>query len=93
VDHGRGGHLPADLRWRAVVPRSRAEEFRGTFAPTLADCQGENGVEIIDVRADGIHYFEGDDYLIIGVKFQGSSTKSRRFVPLFNGRFTGRMET
>lgn len=69
------------------------EEFRGTFAPTLADCRSKEGVELVDVRADGIHYYEGDDYLIIGVKFEGSSTKSGKFVPLFNGRFTGRMET
>lgn len=69
------------------------EEFRGTFAPTLADCRNEDGVEVIEVGEDGVHYYEGDDYLIIGIKFSGSSTKSGAFVPLFNGRFTGRMET
>lgn len=45
------------------------------------------------MAADGIHYYEADDYLIIGVKFYGSSTKTGRSVPLFNGRFTGRSET
>lgn len=68
-------------------------EFQGTFAPTIADCQAPDGVELIAVEADGIHYYEGDDYLIIGVRFDGSSTKSGKFVPLFNGRFTGRAET
>lgn len=69
------------------------EEFRGTFAPTLADCRNEDRVDVIEVGGDGVHYYEGDDYLIIGVKFSGSSTKSGTFAPLFNGRFTGRMET
>ncbi|HET9639706.1 MAG TPA: hypothetical protein VFP12_10900 [Allosphingosinicella sp.] len=69
------------------------EEFRGTFAPTLAECRNEDGVEVIEIGQDGVHYYEGDDYLIIGVKFGGSSTKSGKFVPLFNGRFTSRMET
>lgn len=69
------------------------EEFRGTFAPTLPDCRTQDGVEAIEVAADGVHYYEGDDYLIIGVQFSGSSTKSGKFVPLFNGRYTGRSET
>lgn len=68
-------------------------EFQGTFAPTLTDCRDPNGVELIQVAADGIHYYEGDDYLIIGVKFEGASTKSGKLIPLFNGRFTGRSET
>lgn len=69
------------------------EEFRGTFAPKVSDCSDPDGVELIEVAADGIHYYEGDDYLLIGVKFSGASSKSGEFVPLFNGRFTGRMET
>ncbi|MBX9897227.1 MAG: hypothetical protein K2Y17_04900 [Qipengyuania sp.] len=68
-------------------------EFRGTFAASSADCQNPHGVELIEVTADGIHYYEGDDYLLIGIKFQGSSTKSGNFIPLFNGRFTGRLES
>ncbi len=68
-------------------------EFRGTFAPKLADCGDPDGVELIEVAADGIHYYEGDDYLLIGIKFSGASTKSGKSVPLFNGRFTGRSET
>lgn len=69
------------------------EEFRGSYAPTLTDCRDPQGVEVIEVVADGVHYYEGDDYLLIGVKFHGSSTRSGKAVPLFNGRFTGRMET
>lgn len=65
------------------------KEFRGTFAPKLADCSNPDGVELIEVTADGVHYYEGDDYLLIGIEFSGASTKSGRFVPLFNGRFTG----
>jgi hypothetical protein len=68
-------------------------EFRGTYAPTINDCKNSNGVELIEVAANGVHYYEGDDYLLLGISFSGSSTKSGKFVPLFNGRFTGRMET
>jgi len=69
------------------------EEFRGTFGPSPGACNDRDGVELIEVAADGVHYYEGDDYLVIGVKFSGASTKSGNFVPLFNGRFTGRSET
>ncbi len=69
------------------------EDFRGIYAPNLTHCRDNSSVEIIEVAADGVHYYEGDDYLLIGITFSGSSTKSGRFVPLFNGRFTGRMET
>lgn len=68
------------------------KEFWGTFAPSLPDCKAQYGTELAYVSADRIHYYEGDDYLIIGVAFSGASTKSGKSVPLFNGRFTGRME-
>jgi len=68
-------------------------EFRGTFAPKLTDCADPDGVELIEVASDEIHYYEGDDYLLIGIKFSGASTKSGKSIPLFNGRFTGRSET
>lgn len=69
------------------------KEFHGVFAPTPAECRSEDGVETVTVAADGVHYYEGDDYLLIGVAFSGSSTRSGSMVPLFNGRFTSRMET
>lgn len=68
-------------------------EFIGTFAPTVAGCLNPDGVEIIEVAQDGIHYYEGDDYLLIGIAFSGLSTRSGNDIPLFNGRFTGRAET
>ena len=69
------------------------KEFLGTFGPNLAACKDENGVDLIDVLPNEVHYYEGDDYLLIRVAFNGASTKSGRQVPLFNGRFTGRSET
>lgn len=69
------------------------KDFWGTFASSLADCKAEYGVDLIYVSSDRIHYYEGDDYLLIGVAFGGASTKSGKQVPLFNGRFTGRSET
>jgi hypothetical protein len=78
---------------RAPLHDAIPAEFLGTFAPAVADCSDPDGVEQIVVTADAIHYYEGDDYLVIGVKFGGSSTASGSDVPLFNGRFTGRLET
>lgn len=69
------------------------DAFRGTFATALSDCDDPHGTELITVEAEGVHYYEGDDYLIIGIEFSGSSTKSRKHVPIFNGRYIGRMET
>lgn len=69
------------------------KEFHGTFAPSLEECAEEYGTEGVVVEADGLHHYEADDYLLIGVSFAGSSTKSKKMVPIFHGRFTGRMET
>lgn len=67
--------------------------FRGTFAPSLKACGTPYGVDLIEVTANRVHYYEGDDYLLLGVAFEGESTSGKSMVPLFNGRFTGRMET
>jgi len=77
------------LPFHDAIPR----EFLGTFGPNLAACKDKNGADLIEVLPDEVHYYEGDDYLLIGVAFGGASTKSGRMIPLFNGRFTGRTET
>lgn len=68
-------------------------EFRGSYGATAAACGDRDGVNRIKVDADGVQYYEGNDYLILGVSFSGASAKTGKFIPLFNGRFTGRMET
>ncbi len=93
-----GIHLSAALLFLSVQAKAAFHdsipvEFRGSFAPTAADCRDPSRVEVVEVAADGIHYYEGDDYLLLGIEFSGVSTRSGTFVPLFNGRFTGRMET
>lgn len=69
------------------------KEFQGTFATDLKDCADPNGVELITINSSGVNYYEGNDYLLLGIEFSGSSTKSEKYVPLFNVRFIGRMET
>ena len=69
------------------------KEFHGTFSSTLAGCKEEYGVSLIEISSDRVHYYEGDDHLLIGISFFGSSTKSGKSVPLFNGRFTSRAES
>lgn len=108
IRHKQAGHSIKKLKWTlgsavlmmgtpsvgsAPFHQSIPVEFHGLFAPTAAGCRSDDGVEAISVAADGIHYYEGDDYLVIGVGFSGSSTKSGKMIPLFNGRFTGRVET
>ena len=67
--------------------------FQGTFASERSKCMTPHGVDLIEITADRVHYYEGDDYLLLGVAFDGESTATKKVVPLFNGRFTGRMET
>lgn len=68
-------------------------DFQGKYAPTLADCKSSDGVDVVEVTGEAIHYYEGDDYLLLGISFEGASTKSESFIPLFNGRFIRRVET
>ncbi|PCG07543.1 hypothetical protein COA17_17715 [Sphingomonas ginsenosidimutans] len=68
------------------------EAFRGTWAPAAADCRDEDGVNKVFVDAESVNYYEGNDYLLIGVSFSGSMTKRSGSGVLFNGRFTGRTE-
>lgn len=68
------------------------ETFRGTWAPNAADCRDPDGVAQVFVDAESVNYYEGNDYLLIGVSFSGSMTKRGGSGVLFNGRFTGRTE-
>lgn len=67
--------------------------FRSTWAPTLADCRDPEGVEQFVVDGESINYYEGNDYLLIGLEFSGAMTKRGGSGSLFNGRFTSRLET
>ncbi|WP_225009715.1 hypothetical protein [Novosphingobium percolationis] len=69
------------------------KEFHGVFATKISECKFPYEDRVISISSNGVHYYEGDDYLIMGIEFGGSSTKSGKLVPLFNGRFTGRNET
>jgi hypothetical protein len=67
--------------------------FRGTWAPTLAACRDPDGVDQLFIDGESVNYYEGNDYLLIGIEFWGIVTKSKGSGSLFNGRFTGRSET
>jgi hypothetical protein len=68
------------------------EIFRGTWAPTLADCSDPEGVNQVYIDGTSVNYYEANDYLLIGVKFEGGMTKPGGSGSLFNGRFTSRSE-
>ena len=67
--------------------------FRGTWAPTLADCDDPERVNQVVIDGGSVNYYEGNDYLLIGVEFYGAMTKGSGSGSLFNGRFTSRSET
>lgn len=69
------------------------EKFRGTWASTVADCRDPDGVNQVFVDADSVNYYEGNDYLLLGIAFGGAMTRRGGSGDLFNGRFTGRAET
>lgn len=67
--------------------------FRGTWAPTLTDCHDPEGVNQVFIDGSSVNYYEGNDYLLIGVEFGGTLTKRGGSGNLFNGRFTSRAES
>lgn len=70
-----------------------SQVFRGTWAPSLAVCRDAEGVEQFVIDGESVNYYEGNDYLMIGLKFSGAMTKRGGSGALFNGRFTSRMES
>lgn len=67
--------------------------FHGTWAPSLAACRDADGVEKLFIDGESVNYYEGNDYLLLGIEFGGAMTKRGGSGSLFNGRFTSRMET
>lgn len=67
--------------------------FHGSWAPTLVDCRDTKGVNKVFIDGGSVNYYEGNDYLLIGIEFGGAMTKRGGSGSLFNGRFTGRTET
>lgn len=70
-----------------------SKAFRGTWAPTLKECQDPEGVNKVFVDSESVNYYEGNDYLLIGIEFFGPTTKPEGSGILFNGRFTSRSES
>jgi len=67
--------------------------FRGTWASELADCKDPDGVNQFTVDGESVNYYEGNDYLLIGIAFLGATTRPGGSGDLFNGRFTSRSES
>ena len=70
-----------------------SQVFRGTWAPNLTDCRDPDGVRQVFIDGESVNYYEGNDYLLIGVEFFGAKTKRGGSGSLFNGRFTSRSES
>lgn len=67
--------------------------FHGTWAPTPSACRDPDGVDQVFIESESVNYYEGNDYLLLGIEFGGAMTKRGGSGSLFNGRFTSRTET
>lgn len=67
--------------------------FHGTFASSKSGCTDPEGVDQFTIDSESVSYYEGNDFLLLGIEFQGALTKGRGSGQLFNGRFTSRSET
>ena len=67
-------------------------EFHGTWGSNAEDCADPYGVNTFVIDAESVHFYESNDYLLIGVEFMGAMTNGGSGI-LFNGRFTSRSET
>jgi hypothetical protein len=61
--------------------------FRGTYARSVAGCSDKKELASLKVTEDHLAYYEADEYLLLGIAFEGSIGISPS-VPMFNGRFT-----
>lgn len=77
------------LPYGDAIPKA----FWGSYARSVAGCTDSKELARLDVTADHLAYYEADEYLVIGVAFDGSSDTIKELVPMINGRFTARQET
>ncbi|GAA3901170.1 hypothetical protein GCM10022276_19950 [Sphingomonas limnosediminicola] len=82
---GTAGGLP----YGDAIPKA----FWGAYARSARGCADKNDLARLEVTADRLSYYEADEYLILGVAFEGSSDTLKDVVPMINGRFTARQET
>lgn len=67
--------------------------FQGICGPSLPGCNDPVVVDKFTIDGESVNYYEGNDYLLLGIEFSGAMTKRGGWGSLFNGRFTSRMET
>lgn len=67
--------------------------FQGSYARSRTGCSDKKELAFLRVTANRLAYYEADEYLLLGVSYEGSPTNSSDIVPMFNGRFTVRQET
>lgn len=79
---------PAAVPFRDLIPPA----FRGLYARSAAACSDKQELAYLRVTEDRLAYYEADEFLLLGIAFEGSSKTSSDLVPMFNGRFTAREE-
>lgn len=65
---------------------------RGSYARNVKACGDPNEIASLTVTANRLAYYEADEFLILGIAFEGTPPGGRTSVPMFNGRFTARQE-
>jgi len=61
--------------------------FHGLYGRSAASCSDPEEIAFLSVTADQLAYYESDEFLVLGIAFEGSKG------PMFNGRFIARQET
>lgn len=85
--------VSSDMANAKVLHDEISHVFRGTWASSLEDCADPDGVNVLVIDGESVNYYEGNDYLLLGIEFGGAMTKGGGSGSLFHGRFTSRMET
>jgi hypothetical protein len=66
--------------------------MRGIYGRTAASCNDPREIAFLKVTANRLAYYEADEFLLLGIAFEGTSPTGHA-QPMLNGRFIARQET
>jgi hypothetical protein len=66
--------------------------FQGLYSRSDTSCRDPKELAFLKITEDALHYYEADEYLVMGISFEGSSSKNSGLVPMLKGRFLAREE-
>lgn len=82
------GTIATGPPYRDPIP----QVFWGRYARSAAACTDKAELAYLEVSAERLAYYEADEFLLLGIAFEGSPPDGHETVQMFNGRFTAREE-